>query len=523
MLVVAVLCLIAMLSGALAGFYIGRVIKDANNTNIITFLDQKYDNLSFTRGANILIATIDEKDIVIDLNGNVIDENTENGKIQILHGDYYKIELEDNVILKRNNREIKRLSEINDHLDIFRYSEDSEAISFFFNTLKDNSFSEAKIATYNGTSFLYSTTSGDIYIKDVKNINPLYIGDEIKFFVVVKEDNSVVLLSIDDLHTEIPLNGSVVSDEIRIGDNAAYRSRNTNYIIIVDENGNHGLIDMNGNEIIAPKYDDLYFYDNSGLLVAKYNDKYGIINSQDEILLPFDYYGIVIKDNFIVVIYDEQIGVKNREFNYIIPLHMPYTGNFALRGFENNFIIITSDDYLIIQTEDNTSIFNAGGIVKSFEDITTHLLRDINNIINDFYIITEELNNNSVSLSIYNNKGDNLNSMDITVNTTISTIVYSFLNTDTIKLIIYDDMFNTIDSMIISVEEGKVITRNAENRFSGLIRLNDLVYIREDGNLRILENNIEIAEITGEALFYINDNTYALYLGDKWQLIKINP
>lgn len=58
--------------------------------------------------------------------------------------------------------------------------------------------------------------------------------------------------------------------------------------LVVEQNSKRGVIDINGNEIIKPMYDDIIDYAN-GLFIVKNNNKEGIVNLNNCIIIDFIY------------------------------------------------------------------------------------------------------------------------------------------------------------------------------------------------------------------------------------------
>lgn len=90
-------------------------------------------------------------------------------------------------------------------------------------------------------------------------------------------------------------------------------------IIVVNEDGEYGVLNKDYTVKIEPQYEDLK-YAFSIYYIAKKDDKYGIINSENEIVIPFEYKNIIYVENggFIqadktdteTVIFDNNLGQK---------------------------------------------------------------------------------------------------------------------------------------------------------------------------------------------------------------------
>lgn len=101
-------------------------------------------------------------------------------------------------------------------------------------------------------------------------------------------------------------------------------------------NGKYGLINEKGEELIAPKYDEIdHVYKNSEIVVAKlgtdYQKKCGLVNiTNGKELTDFDYYEIsVLEDNMAVLlkdIYSECGEVVDKNGNIVIKKTKEYEG-----------------------------------------------------------------------------------------------------------------------------------------------------------------------------------------------------
>jgi len=73
----------------------------------------------------------------------------------------------------------------------------------------------------------------------------------------------------------------------------------------------YGVADKDGNEVIRPKYENMYHI-GKGFFLAKKNEKWGVINTNDDTLVPFDYDEArdqMLGDNFLL---------KQEDYFYIV-------------------------------------------------------------------------------------------------------------------------------------------------------------------------------------------------------------
>lgn len=83
----------------------------------------------------------------------------------------------------------------------------------------------------------------------------------------------------------------------------------------------NGLVNINGEVIIQPKYENIHFINDSELYVVKNGKKYGFINKSGKEVIPliYDKVGFNINENLIPVLKDGKWGFINRENETKIP------------------------------------------------------------------------------------------------------------------------------------------------------------------------------------------------------------
>lgn len=136
-----------------------------------------------------------------------------------------------------------------------------------------------------------------------------------------------------------------------------------------------GLIDINGNIIISPRFDEISSYLSNNLLRVKNNGKYGIVNLKGEIIIPLQYdnIGYQIKNNLISVSVNRKFGFIDLDNKIIIPVEYDSVNEFSegvasvYIGKEGFYIDNTNKKVLKITTDRiwNNNFVNGLALIKS--------------------------------------------------------------------------------------------------------------------------------------------------------------
>ncbi|MDX5585998.1 MAG: WG repeat-containing protein [Aureibaculum sp.] len=98
-----------------------------------------------------------------------------------------------------------------------------------------------------------------------------------------------------------------------------------------------GLIDIDGNIIIEPVYDEISGYFINGFMRVKNNGKAGIINEKGEIVIPIEYDNVLdYKNNMFTAEKANKWGIIDVENNIIIPFEYR-----RIRHFEDDLALVT--------------------------------------------------------------------------------------------------------------------------------------------------------------------------------------
>lgn len=89
----------------------------------------------------------------------------------------------------------------------------------------------------------------------------------------------------------------------------------------IDRKKLNGLVSIDEKVIIQPKYENIYFINDSELYVVKNNKKFGFIDKSGKVVIPliYDKVGFNINDNLIPALKDGKWGFINRENETKIP------------------------------------------------------------------------------------------------------------------------------------------------------------------------------------------------------------
>lgn len=188
-------------------------------------------------------------------------------------------------------------------------------------------------------------------IKDVSYIKPIIyksLDNEyvIGFASIVEDD--LYLYNLDSSGILVVNNVSLVAD---YNDNGIYYTYNDNYLVVKNNLGMMGVIDINGETIIDYKYLNIInTYDNAFIVVNK-KGKYGIINKNDEVLVKCQYKVIdSFKDYYLFVNTNNKMALYDREYNRLTDYEMNYDTliDYDLRSEYNSINLYKVDGKVVV-------------------------------------------------------------------------------------------------------------------------------------------------------------------------------
>lgn len=189
--------------------------------------------------------------------------------------------------------------------------------------------------------------------KEVKSINgELHITTEglQKAFNVTfkydKENNSISIFTLPYLikfYTNKVMDYGYTGISSSFGDQKAVMK---NMLVVSKENGNVGVIDVNGNTVIEPKYDKITYLSETEEFLVQSKDKVGIIKDKDTTKLPISFNSIKLMDSdkgLYLVGKDNNFGVYDSNGKTRIYIENEEIGidisKFSENGIKNKYIL----------------------------------------------------------------------------------------------------------------------------------------------------------------------------------------
>ncbi len=532
LVVIAVLVLV--ISGSLY-LYFSNQEKASIDTG---FVQGKiaYDNIdNYTDG--IMLAKKDDNYLIIDVNDKIIEKIDKDATdIKILYNGYYEYTLAEQVYLNRNGKNIKTFATL---------------LPEEYNLYKDENDETASYITINAKKLAkdvyYSTISSDdsikTYIYNSKTGKKLYETDnyisllktpnqkEYEYFVVGDKE----LVRISDFKTifkETDVN--IVGDNNRKDVEEDIITNSSKYIVISSLNSadgslKYGLIDYDGNIIIPISYEDINFkVDNNRFIAAKKEGKYGLINALNEELLAFNSDAIEVYDNNIILVNNKKLGIMNNEleliYNYKSSVSNIEYNSRVCCGNTNAFEVFKPTDELVIsiypksdeendgQTFKNTIIVNKKNEIKELKGQTLKYLAD-DEVIKTNYLLEEKIDDNTLTLNIFDTSGQGLATYETIVNDKINSITYNLIDEKYILVEIFDSEYKSLYKAIIEATSGKVLAENEEcqNYIKKTTLTNGYYYTGKDNNIIIKDSNDRLVmSIEGKDIIYLNGNYFAV-------------
>jgi len=218
-------------------------------------------------------------------------------------------------------------------------------------------------------------------------------------FIVEQKDNYLILNDNQNMYMYDYINNTVLDNNYE-----SYHFINNDFIVVKNNEGKYGMLDLQFNLIVEPMYNQIIDYSN-GYLIYIENNKYNltniitkqeIIKNYDKISFSDEKYVIIKKENkYMLYNYNEKKMLK-QEYNYIYS-HSGYVLTFNNKKIDildknhDSMLIIKINTYydyitsqeqksLNIRVEDNNLLFN---VVNSDNKYITY----------SFNLVTGKLNN----------------------------------------------------------------------------------------------------------------------------------
>ena len=286
-----------------------------------------------------------------------------------------------------------------------------------YNT-KDNNY----VITYNEENLL------ELYLFDGKYVNPLYTHDEAPYVkpIIYKNNDVSYLIGFTFNHDNNLYIYNVetkklitLEDKVLMADSFkdnTYYTNNNNYLVFKDKNNYQGIIDLNGNVVIEPIYNNINTLSNSNFIVKNQKNQYGIIDRYNNILINCDYKVISQFDEYYLIVNNkDKMALYNNDYKQITDFAMNYNQTilYDYRGDQTSIYLYKVDDNIIV--------------INNYLELDNKIEYSYHNM----YLIKNNEIKNTIEQISFNNKN----------------IIYTYDKNN--KLIIYDKHFKTLKEITL--------------------------------------------------------------------------
>ena len=132
------------------------------------------------------------------------------------------------------------------------------------------------------------------------------------------------------------------------------------YCVMKNKDGNFGLIDISGNWVVEPEYDELWNACENGNRIVVNDGKHGVLDSCFKVLYPTEYFYIDVLSDGFVLIKDGRKWQVDLEGNVVNPFmfdgsrYMEYPISYS----DNNGVEYALSDYMEYYVNNNSGIMN---------------------------------------------------------------------------------------------------------------------------------------------------------------------
>ena len=179
-------------------------------------------------------------------------------------------------------------------------------------------------------------------IKDVSYVKPIvYVGVDNQYILGFASmiDNNLYLYDLDSSGIIVLNDTAIVADKV---DDNAYYIYDENYLVIKNNKELYGVVTLNGEEVIKPKYKDMISIGNGEFITLNKKNKYGILNKDGKKVIDFKYNVINKYDNYFVFVNsDNKMALYDNEYKKITGYEMEYNTliDFNLRSDLNSIML----------------------------------------------------------------------------------------------------------------------------------------------------------------------------------------
>lgn len=132
------------------------------------------------------------------------------------------------------------------------------------------------------------------------------------------------------------------------------------YCVMTNKDGNFGLIDISGNWVVEPEYDELWNACENGNRIVVNDGKHGVLDSCFKVLYPTEYFYIDVLSDGFVLTKDGRKWQVDLEGNVVNPFmfdgsrYMEYPISYS----DNNGVEYALSDYMEYYVNNNSGIMN---------------------------------------------------------------------------------------------------------------------------------------------------------------------
>ncbi len=545
--ILVIIAIVVLIISGVLYIYLGNKEQENIETGFVQGKIAYQDIKDYKDG--IMLAKKDDIYKIIDIDDKVIEKLDEEATdITILYDGYYTYKLNDKIYLNRNGKNVHTFDSLfEEDLVLYKDENDEKAEYIYLNPklIKDDIYYTSLKTDTETKSIVYNAKTGKILyeVDDYISLLSLPNQEEYEYFVV--GDKELVQISdFKSVFKETDIN--IVSDETRLNVEDDIISNNSKYLVIssnTNDTTRYGLIDLQGNIVIPISYEDIHFQaDTTKYIAAKKDGKYGLISTLNEELLAFNYDAIEVYNNNIVLVNNNRLGIMDNElnliYNYKLSLASKEYDSRSCCGNNNAFEVSDTQDNLIINTYpvkneeqndeitfSNTIIVNKQNEITELKKQTIKYIYDDDQIINSKYLIKENIDDKTLSLTIYDASGDELSSYETVTQEKINSVTYELYNEDYILVSLLNEKLDTLYQAIIDVNSGKVLYEEEEikNYIKKQILVDSYYFYGENNKITIKDaNDKTIMDLEGKDIKYLRGNYYAVKLLDnKYYICQI--
>ena len=132
------------------------------------------------------------------------------------------------------------------------------------------------------------------------------------------------------------------------------------YCVMTNKDGKFGLIDISGNWVVEPEYDELWNACENGNRIVVNDGKHGVLDSCFKVLYPTEYFYIDVLSDGFVLTKDGKMWQVDLDGNVVNPFMFDGSGymEYPVSYCSNNGIEYALSDYMEYYINNNSGIMN---------------------------------------------------------------------------------------------------------------------------------------------------------------------